>query len=97
LSQKTTEQCQHDHKSTLILVDPVLCIFETRDNAPMQCQAELWSRSPRHFGWLQPEPKIFYMVEPEPKIWVPVQATYANNSVFFLFCGPNYSGAGAKN
>jgi len=25
------------------------------------------------------------MVEPEPEIWVPVQASYTNNTVFFLF------------
>jgi len=37
------------------------------------------------------------MVEPEPEIWVPVQASYTNNTMFFLFFGPNCSGDGAKN
>jgi len=34
-------------------------------------------------------------LEPEPEIWVPVQASYTNNTMFFLFFGPNCSGAGA--
>ena len=34
---------------------------------------------------VEPEPKIFWMMEPEPEIWVPVQAIYANNTMFFLF------------
>jgi len=29
--------------------------------------------------------KIFQMVEPEPEIWVPVQASYTNYAMFFLF------------
>jgi len=37
------------------------------------------------------------MVEPEPEIWVPAQATFSNNTIIFLFFGPNCSGAGAKN
>jgi len=36
------------------------------------------------------------VVEPEPEIWVPVQASCTNNAMFFLFFGPNCSGAGAK-
>jgi len=35
--------------------------------------------------------------EPEPVIWVPVQASYTNNTMLFLCFGPNCSGAGAKN
>jgi len=39
------------------------------------------------------------MVEPETEleIWVTVQASYTNNTMYFLFFGPNCSGAGAKN
>jgi len=37
------------------------------------------------------------MMEPEPEIWVPVQASYANNTMFFLFFWTKCSGAGAKN
>jgi len=33
------------------------------------------------------------MVEPEPEIWVPVQASYTNNTMFFLFFGENCSEA----
>jgi len=36
------------------------------------------------------------MMGPQPEISVPVQAIYANNTMFFLFFGPNCSGAGAK-
>ena len=35
------------------------------------------------------------MVEPEPEIWVPFQAS-CTNTMFFMFFGPNCSGAGAK-
>ena len=37
------------------------------------------------------------MVEPEPEIWIPVQTSCTNSTIFFLFFGPNCSGAGAKN
>jgi len=37
------------------------------------------------------------MVEPEPEIWVPVQASYTNNTMFFYSFGPDCSGTGAKN
>jgi len=37
------------------------------------------------------------MAEPEPEIWVPVQASYRNDTMCVLFFGPNCSGAGAKN
>jgi len=57
----------------------------------------LWNRSPSNFGWPEPEPKIFWMMEAKPEIWVSVQAIYASNAMFFIFFGPNCSGAGAKN
>jgi len=46
---------------------------------------------------VEPAPIIFQVVEPVPEIWVPVQGSYTNNTMFFLFFGPNCSGAGAKN
>ena len=55
----------------------------------------LWSRSPSNFGWL----------EPEPEIWVPVSQEIVGGAseflqmtqCFFLFFGPNCSGARVKN
>jgi len=35
------------------------------------------------------------MVEPEPEIWVPVQASYANNTIFFCFLDQSCYGAAA--
>ena len=73
----------------------------TNDNVDWKPGLWSWSQS------LDPGPKQFWMVGAwaknfldggarSLKIWVPVQASYTNNTCFFCFFGPNCSGAGTS-
>ena len=74
------------YEITLIFGTPLL----TRKLGECE-QTRAVESEPNNFGWLDSEPKIFLMVEPEPEIWVPVQTSCANNTMLFLFFGPNCS------